>query len=77
MIKNKKPNPECYNKAMKLLKLKPNECLAFEDNLIGATAAKGAGIDTCIIYDKNANTEREQLRKLTPYHINSFSDVLQ
>jgi len=76
MITHRKPNPECFIKAMKLLKLKPKECLVFEDDLIGAMAAKNADMDVCIIYDKTSDENREKLIELTPYHINSFNDLL-
>jgi beta-phosphoglucomutase len=38
-----KPDPECYNLGIKSLGLSPNECLIFEDTLIGACAGKKAG----------------------------------
>lgn len=75
-VKKNKPNPDCYLHAMDILGLKPNECLAFEDSLTGALASTQAGIDTCIVYDKHSDTNREKLLELTPYHINSFDEVL-
>ncbi len=42
-IKNGKPNPEIYKKAISLLDLKPSECLIFEDSLPGIRAAMGSG----------------------------------
>ena len=38
-----KPNPECYNLGIKSLGLSPNECLIFEDTLIGVCAGEKAG----------------------------------
>jgi len=39
-----KPNPEIYNKCLKILKMKPDECVVVEDSLFGIEAAKRAGI---------------------------------
>ena len=38
-----KPNPECYNLGIESLGLSPNECLIFEDTLIGVCAGEKAG----------------------------------
>jgi beta-phosphoglucomutase-like phosphatase (HAD superfamily) len=77
MIKKRKPAPDGYLSAMKKLKLQPSECLVFEDNLVGAAAAKDAGCDVCIIYDEHSNKDREQLEKMTPYHISSFLEFIK
>jgi HAD superfamily hydrolase (TIGR01509 family) len=38
-----KPDPEIYNKAIKMLNLKPTECLIVEDNYNGIKAALDSG----------------------------------
>jgi len=43
-IKNEKPDPEIYLKAAELLKVNPEECVVFEDSVIGVQAAKSAGM---------------------------------
>jgi HAD superfamily hydrolase (TIGR01509 family) len=42
-VKNSKPDPEMYIKAIKRLDLKPKECMIIEDNEKGIFAAKGSG----------------------------------
>ncbi len=42
-VKNGKPNPEIYNKAIERLRLSPEECLVVEDNQNGIKAAKASG----------------------------------
>ncbi len=42
-VKKGKPDPEIYNNAIKMLKLKPEECLIVEDNENGVKAAKASG----------------------------------
>lgn len=41
-----KPDPEAYLRAAQLLGVEPADCLVFEDSLIGATAARAAGMRT-------------------------------
>jgi len=43
-VKYGKPNPAPYLKALKLLRLKPNQCLVVENAPLGIRAAKAAGI---------------------------------
>lgn len=43
-IKKRKPDPEIYLKAAKFLKIKPAECVVFEDSAAGIQAAKKAGM---------------------------------
>ena len=43
-VKNAKPDPEIYLKTINLLKVKPEECVAFEDSPSGIGSAKSAGI---------------------------------
>ena len=48
-VKNGKPDPEIYITTMKLLGLKPAECLVIEDNDKGIEAAKRAGMHVCAV----------------------------
>jgi len=50
-VKHRKPAPDIYEKALKILKLKGREVLAFEDSLSGAKAAQKAGIDVIAIWE--------------------------
>jgi len=43
MCTKNKPDPQCYQKAMFLLKANPEECIIFEDSEIGIHAAKQTG----------------------------------
>ncbi len=46
-VKNPKPAPDIYQKAMKELGLKPHECLIVEDNENGIKAARESGAFVC------------------------------
>jgi beta-phosphoglucomutase len=50
-VANGKPDPEMYVKAMKKLKLKPNECLIVEDNENGIKAAQASGGHLLVVRD--------------------------
>jgi len=76
-VKNKKPDPSGYLLALKYLGIKPEECIAFEDNLVGVLASKNAGVDVCVVYDKYSDGNREQLLTLTPFHIGNFGEITE
>ncbi len=57
-VKRGKPYPDTYLLAVKKLKLKPAECLAFEDTQYGVESAKSAGLSCFAIpngYSKKQN----------------------
>lgn len=43
MVKKRKPEPEPYQTAMKILNARPEECLVVEDSPVGIQAGKAAG----------------------------------
>ncbi len=51
---NAKPNPDVFLYAAKKLNVKPEECIVFEDSLVGFKAAKAAGIK-CIAIKNESN----------------------
>lgn len=46
MVKERKPSPEGYRKALSLLKVEKDNCMVFEDSPTGIRAARAAGIVT-------------------------------
>lgn len=48
-VKQGKPSPEIYNKAMETLDVLPTETLIFEDSAIGIEAAKASGANCLIV----------------------------
>lgn len=50
-VKNLKPNPEIYDKTLRMLGVGANKAVAFEDSTVGASAAIKAGIETVVIWD--------------------------
>ncbi|HEV8641923.1 MAG TPA: HAD family phosphatase [Methylomirabilota bacterium] len=58
-VRQGKPDPEVYVRAARGLRIPPDECLVFEDSLVGVQAARGAGMR--VIGIATAHTEAELL----------------
>ena len=76
-VKELKPNPEVYLKVLKELKVKKEQCLIFEDSLIGIDAANNVGIEVVAMYDKYSDMDREEINKKATYKINNYGEVIQ
>lgn len=76
-VKELKPNPEVYLKVLDVLNVKPEECLIFEDSLIGVQAANASGIDVAVIYDKYSDGNRNEINKLSKYNFDNYMDVIK
>lgn len=72
-----KPNPEIYLKVLSELGVSAEECLVFEDSLIGIEAARNAGIESVAVYDSYSDGEREQINALADYQIGSYTELLE
>lgn len=72
-----KPNPEIYLRVMQELNALPEECLIFEDSLIGIEAAKRAGVQSVAVYDRYSDGEREQINALADYQLESYTKLLE
>lgn len=51
MVVNGKPNPDIYLLAVKHLNLTPDQCLIFEDTVVGLAGAKNANMDVVKVFD--------------------------
>ena len=72
-----KPNPEIYLRIVNELKVRKDECLIFEDSLIGIDAANNAGIESVTMYDKYSDMERDEIEKKATYSFNNYREVIQ
>lgn len=60
-IKNKKPHPESFYKALELMNCKPNEVISFGDSIKDYEAAKAANIKhVACLWDSKEETELKQ-----------------
>jgi len=60
-VKDTKPNPESYLKALSDLGLNPENCIAIEDTHSGMTSAKDAGLE-CLVVQHDA-TQHTRLQR--------------
>ncbi len=76
-VKEMKPNPEIFLKVVEKLKVPKEECLIFEDALVGVEAAKNAGIECVAMYDQYSDGERNRIHQLADYKMNTYAEVIQ
>ena len=77
MVTHSKPNPEIYQKAIKSLNLKPEECIAIEDSPNGIKSAFAANLKVIMIPDKIQPTEeiKQMTEKIYP-NLNYLKEIL-
>ena len=64
-VKNGKPDPEMYNKAIEKLGLNPKECMIIEDNENGIKAAKASGawvMEVDVVEDVNIQNIEQHIK---------------
>lgn len=71
-----KPSPEIYLKASELLEVKSEDCLVFEDILMGVLAGKNAGMRVCAVEDIGSEHEREDILDAADYMIKDYMELL-
>lgn len=76
-VQEMKPNPEVFLKVVETLNVKKEECLIFEDSLIGVEAAKNAGIEVVAMYDKYSDEEREEINCLADYSLKDYLEAIE
>lgn len=60
-----------------ILRVSAEECLVFEDSLIGIEAAKNAGMQAAAVYDRHSDGEREQINALADYQVQNYTVLLE
>lgn len=71
-----KPFPDIYLLVANDLQVKPENCLIFEDIVMGILAGKNAGMETCAIYDSYSAYDDERKRETADYYIHSYKELL-
>ncbi len=67
-----KEEPDLYLLAAMQMGLKPQECMVFEDVLLGINSAKRGGFYTCGVKDHSSEDEEMEIRKAADYFVESF-----
>ena len=76
-VQEMKPHPEVYLKVMETLQVKPEDCLVFEDSLVGIEAATRANIEVIAMYDKYSHNEWEEIKRRATYCVNDYMELIQ
>lgn len=74
--KNGKNSPEIYLDIAKKFNISPSSCLVIEDILVALEVANRGGFNTCAIYEKTCDEEKEKKNEAT-FYISSFNDLLK
>lgn len=71
-----KPDPAIHYAVMQQLGVSAQQCLIFEDSLVGIEAAHNAGIESVAVYDQYSDDERAEINQLSTYQIDSYMDIV-
>ena len=71
-----KADPELFIRAAQLLNEKPENILHFDDSLEAVRTAKKAGMKTCGVYDSLWAKDTQEIKNVTDYYIDDFSQLL-
>lgn len=71
-----KPSPDIYLLVAEDLQVKPENCLVFEDIVMGILAGKNAGMQTCAVYDEYSAYDDANKKKTADYYIHSYKELL-
>ena len=72
-----KPSPEIYNRVLSELGATEEECLIFEDSIVGVEAANNAGIDVVAMYDKYSEADRDKIIPRVKVYFNDYKEALR
>lgn len=70
-----KESPDIYLLAAKKLKVRPCDCIVFEDILPGIKSIVSAGMQAYGVYDQYSEQDQEQIRKLSKGYIYDFAEM--
>lgn len=76
-VKRGKNYPDAWLLCAARLGIAPQDCMAFEDVLPAILGAKAAYMQICGVYDPYAEKDRAEIRKLSDYYIDSFTQLLE
>ncbi len=75
--KEMKPSPDIFNKVIEHFGVKPNDCLIFEDSLVGVEAANAAGVDAIAIYDENSEKDKVEIMRCSNAYFDNHAQIME
>ena len=76
-FKTTKADPEIYVSAAKRLGKDVGEVLFLDDNYNADKTAKTAGMKVCGVFDESSREYADEIRSVSDYYINDFSELLE
>lgn len=73
-VKARKTKPDIYFKALEMLNEKIEDVYVFEDVLHAITTLKNAGFKVVGVYDESSDDDKDKIKKLSNYYIESFNE---
>lgn len=74
-VKNGKPDPEIYLTAAERLEVYPEDCIVFEDVLMGVLAGKNAGMSVCAVYDPWNDPQKQEIIRTADFYVNDYEEI--
>ena len=74
-VKNGKPDPEIYLTAAERLEVFPEDCIVFEDVLMGVLAGKNAGMSVCAVYDPWNDPQKQEIIRTADFYVNDYEEI--
>lgn len=72
-----KQSPELWRAAASILGVTPGECTLFDDSLLSCRGARGAGMRTVGVYDRDFAVDEPEMRALCDVYVRSFAELLR
>lgn len=76
-VENRKPHPEVHQKIMAHFAIEKSGLIVFEDSLSGVQAAKNAGADVLVVYDKDSDYDRDEINDLADFYVRDWDEIGQ
>lgn len=74
-VKNGKPDPEIYLTVAERLEVYPEDCIVFEDVLMGVLAGKNAGMSVCAVYDPWNDPQKQEIIRTADFYVNDYEEI--
>ncbi len=72
-----KPDPQIYLRVKDDFGVTTDQCLVFEDSLIGIQAAVAAGMDSIVIDDRYSEKDKDQLIALASAYVKRYDELIR
>lgn len=72
-----KPSPDIYLQCAKNCRIEPEDCLVFEDIIMGIQAGLNAGMKVCAVYDEYSKDVDHQKKELAHHYLYDYEHIIE